>query len=79
MGEKLPVVSGKDLLDFYIKLGFELKRIKGSHHVLKSGVNGRMFVIPIHSNEDLDRGTLKGIIQQSGLKYDEFLKLWSEK
>lgn len=79
MGERLPVVTGKGLLEFYIKLGFELKRVKGSHHVLKSKLNSKMFVIPIHTNEDLDRGTLKGIIQQSGLKYDEFLKLWSEK
>ena len=79
MGERLPVVTGKELLELYIKLGFELKRVKGSHHVLKSKVNNKMFVIPIHTNEDLDRGTLKGIIQQSGLKYDEFLKIWIEK
>lgn len=46
MGEKLPVVSGKDLLDFYLKCGCELKRIKGSHHVIKSIYNESMFVIP---------------------------------
>jgi predicted RNA binding protein YcfA (HicA-like mRNA interferase family) len=36
MGEKLPVISGKELLQFYIKMGCELKRVKGSHHVIKS-------------------------------------------
>jgi hypothetical protein len=28
MGEKLPVISCKDLLQFYIKMGCELKRVK---------------------------------------------------
>ena len=79
MGEKLPVITGKELLAFYIQLGCESRRIKGSHHVLKSNINGKMFVIPIHANEDLDRGTLKAIIQQSGLNQDEFIRLWEQK
>ncbi len=56
MGEKLPVISGKDLLQFYISMGCELKRVKGSHHVIKSIYNDSMFVIPVHTNEELDRG-----------------------
>jgi|GEM_PF-2963840 len=30
MGEQLPVITGKDLLQFYIKIGCELKRVKGN-------------------------------------------------
>lgn len=44
MGEKLPIISGKELLQFYIKMGCELKRVKGSHHVIKSIYNDSMFV-----------------------------------
>ena len=79
MGEKLPVISGKDLLIFYIKMGCELKRVKGSHHVLKSIYNDQMFVIPVHSNEELDRGTLRVIIRQSGLDIDRFILIWEQK
>lgn len=74
MGKKLPVISGKDLLSFYIRMGCELKRIKGSHHVIKSIYNESMFVIPVHSNEKLDRGLLRAIIRQSGLEVDDFIE-----
>ena len=75
MGKKLPVISGKDLLSFYIRMGCELKRIKGSHHVIKSIYNESMFVIPVHSNEKLDRGLLRAIIRQSGLEVDDFFRI----
>lgn len=64
MGEELPVITGKELLQFYIKVGCELKRIKGSHHVLKIVYNNSMFVIPVHANEELDRGLLRAIVRQ---------------
>lgn len=79
MGERLPVINGKDLLDFYLKLGCELKRVKGSHHVVRSVYNGGMFVIPIHSNEELDRGLLRAIIRQSGLEVEQFIMMWKNK
>jgi predicted RNA binding protein YcfA (HicA-like mRNA interferase family) len=79
MGKKLPVISGKDLLSFYIRMGCELKRIKGSHHVIKSIYNESMFVIPVHSNEKLDRGLLRAIIRQSGLEVDDFIELWKDR
>jgi predicted RNA binding protein YcfA (HicA-like mRNA interferase family) len=76
MTERLPVISGKDLLQFYIKMGCELKRVKGSHHVLKSIYNGSMFVIPVHANEEIDRGLLRAIVRQSGLEIGHFVELW---
>ncbi|MGI6327356.1 MAG: type II toxin-antitoxin system HicA family toxin [Dethiobacteria bacterium] len=79
MGEKLPVVSGKDLLDFYLKCGCELKRIKGSHHVIKSIYNESMFVIPVHSNEEIDRGLLRAIIRQSGIEVNQFMIMWKKR
>ena len=79
MGKNLPVISGKDLLSFYIRMGCELKRIKGSHHVIKSIYNESMFVIPVHSNEKLDRGLLRAAIRQSGLEVDDFIELWKDR
>ena len=31
MGDKLPVITGKELMNFFIKSGCVLKRVKGSH------------------------------------------------
>ena len=76
MPDKMPSVSGKKLLDYYLKQGSELKRIKGSHHVIKSSFNQKIFVIPIHKNEDLDRGTLHAILTQSGVDIEYFLKTY---
>ncbi len=79
MSKKLPVISGKDLLNFYIRKGCELKRIKGSHYVIKSIYNESMFVIPVHAKENLDRGLLKAIIRQSGLDVNDFIELWMDR
>lgn len=75
MGEKLPVISGKDLVKFFLKNGCELKRVKGSHHVILSKLNNQIFVVPVHSNEKIDRGLLKAIIKQSGLDMDQFIDM----
>lgn len=79
MGEKFPVITGKDLLDSLLKQGCELKRVKGSHHVRKSVYNAKMFVIPVHSNENLDRGTLRSILGQAGINAESFIELWEER
>ena len=39
--------SGKELIKILNKLGFEVIRIKGSHHFLKH-IDGRTTVIPVH-------------------------------
>lgn len=78
MGEKLPVISGKDLVKLFLKYGCELKRVKGSHHIILSKFNNQIFVVPVHSNEEIDRGLLKVIIKQSGLDIDQFIDMQKE-
>lgn len=78
MREKLPAISGKDLIKFFLKYGCELKRVKGSHHVILSKFNNQIFVVPAHSNEEIDRGLLKAIIKQSGLDIDQFMDMLKE-
>ena len=79
MGDKFPTIKGKELVDFLAKQGCEIKRIKGSHYVLKSAFNNKMIVIPVHSSEELDRGTLRSIIRQAGIDIDDFVDLWKER
>lgn len=60
---KLRVFSGAELCDLLIKQGFERVRQRGNHVIMRRG--DRSFPVPLH--RQLDRGTLRGIIRQSGL------------
>lgn len=73
---KLPLISGKDLCKLLEKLGFQKIHQKGSHCRYKHP-DGRITVVPVHSNEDLGRGLLLEILKQIKLSredYEELLK-----
>lgn len=58
-------MKDKDLLKALMKDGWEVIRIKGSHHVLKKG--DQIEVIPIHG-QDVPTGLLNKILKRTGLK-----------
>ncbi|MGC2625643.1 MAG: type II toxin-antitoxin system HicA family toxin [Candidatus Udaeobacter sp.] len=60
---KLRVFSGAQLCELLTTHGFEPVRQRGSHVVMRRG--GISLPVPLH--RELDRGTLRGIIRQSGL------------
>ena len=68
---KLPVLSGKECIQILKRHGFEFRRQKGSHIILKHSSSKVILTIPDH--KELDRGTLRAIIRQSGLGLKEFL------
>ncbi|MHB1646331.1 MAG: type II toxin-antitoxin system HicA family toxin [bacterium] len=71
---KLPVISGRECVKVLEKTGFYFKRQEGSHIVLRKDSPFAQVVVPDH--KELDRGTLRSIIRQSGLSLDEFIKLF---
>lgn len=73
---KLPVIKGVDVVRALRKAGFEVVRIKGSHHrmVHTEGAD-RATTVPVHGNTDIPRGMLRDIIKQAGLSVDEFINL----
>lgn len=74
MGSKLPVLSGKEVARALERAGFEPARQKGSHMILVRHTQPRLaVVVPMH--REIDRGTLRAIIRQSGLGLDQFLAL----
>lgn len=76
MGPRLPVVSGKRVLQAMTRAGFIVERIVGSHHVLVFPSDAsRTVTVPVHGNRDLKPGTLRSIIRQAGLTLEEFLDL----
>jgi len=71
---KLSRLTGKDLIKILGSIGFEIKRIKGSHHILRHK-DGRMTVVPVHSNEILGPGLLSKILNDCEIKKEDLIKL----
>jgi predicted RNA binding protein YcfA (HicA-like mRNA interferase family) len=55
-----PRLSGKELIKILEKHGFEVVRVRGSHHFLKHD-DGRVTVVPVHANENIGIGLLSKI------------------
>lgn len=72
MSEKLPVLSGKEIIKALAKVGFVPIRQKGSHVFLRHA-DGRRTVVPLH--EEINKSTVMDIIEQTKLTRGEFLKL----
>jgi len=69
---KLPVKSGLEVVKALTKVGFIVRKAKGSHVVLQRGNN--FVVVPMH--KELKRGMLLEIIRESGMTREEFLSLF---
>ncbi|HEY3363011.1 MAG TPA: type II toxin-antitoxin system HicA family toxin [Methanosarcina sp.] len=72
---KLPVISGKELVNALEKAGFIVIRQKGSHVSLqKIAAEGTYrTVVPLHNK--LAKGTLLDILHQTGLSKEELIDL----
>jgi len=67
----MKAISGKRLCKILERKGWQLKRVTGSHHIyVKQGVDV-ILSIPVHSNRDLPRGTLKSIMTDAGLTEED--------
>ena len=73
MGD-LPRPSGKEMLRFLRKRGFELVRVRGSHHYVTKG--GLHTSVPVHGNKVLKIGTLQGILRDVRMSPVEFQRAW---
>ena len=70
----LPSVTGKDLLAALKKAGFEVLRVKGSHHILRH-VDGRTTVVPVHSGESIGPGLISKILRDCEMDREDLIKL----
>jgi len=69
MSKMIPA-KGNDVVKVLEKVGFAIKRWKGSHAILDNGQ--RIVVVPCHGNQDLPKGTQRGITRDADLTIDEF-------
>ena len=68
-----PAVTGQRLIKALRKLGFEVRRRKGSHNFLQH-VDGRCTVVPVHAGETIGRGLLSQIIRDCEISTEELKK-----
>ena len=59
-------VKGKDLIAALERAGFEVTRIRGSHHFLRHS-DGRVTTVPVHSGETIGPGLLSKILRDTKL------------
>jgi len=67
-------VTGKELIAALRKAGFEVVRVKGSHHFLRHR-DGRTTVVPVHSGETIGPGLLSKILRDCDLGREDLSKL----
>jgi predicted RNA binding protein YcfA (HicA-like mRNA interferase family) len=71
---KLPRLRGQQLITALRQAGFQVIRVKGSHHFLKH-LDGRCTVVPVHRGEVIGPGLMSQILRECDLTHDELLKL----
>ena len=71
---KPPRLTGKELIAALRKAGFEVLRVRGSHHFLRHS-DGRTTVVAAHSGETLGPGLLNKILHDCELSVDELIAL----
>jgi predicted RNA binding protein YcfA (HicA-like mRNA interferase family) len=69
----VPAVRGDKLVKALQRAGFEVIRIRGSHHRLRHP-DGRSTTIPVHPSQDVPKGTLRAVLRDTDLTVDDLLK-----
>jgi len=71
---RFPSVTGTQLIKSIKTLGFEVVRIKGSHHFLRHPGDQRCTVVPVHRGETIGRGLLAQILRDCEITLEELNK-----
>ncbi len=74
MSERLPAVKPKELVRALERKGWQLDRVRGSHHILVHPEQRRALTIPVH-NRELKTGTLASILRVAGITREELRQL----
>ena len=74
MMAKLARLTGQQVIAALKKAGFEVLRVKGSHHFL-SHSDGRRTVVPVHRGEIIGAGLMLKILHDCEMERDKFMEL----
>lgn len=71
MSHRFPVCNANDVVWILRKHGFACVSQRGSHQKWRHA-NGRQVIVAMHGSKPIPIGTLKSIIEGSGLAQDDF-------
>ena len=71
---KFPRLTGQQVIAALKKAGFEVLRIKASHH-FRNHPDGRRTVVPVHRGETIGPGLMLKIIRDCEMEREEFMEL----
>lgn len=67
---KLPVLSGREVVRAFEKLGWRIARQKGSHIILIKP--GELATLSVPDHREVAKGTLRGLIRNANLTVSDF-------
>jgi predicted RNA binding protein YcfA (HicA-like mRNA interferase family) len=68
----LPVLSGREAVRVFEKLGWEVARQRGSHIILVK--EGEIATLSIPNHKEIAKGTLRSLIRSAGLTVEAFVR-----
>lgn len=68
----LPRLSGKEVVEAFKRLGWEVVRRRSSHIIIVK--EGHTITLSIPDHKEVAQGTLRSLIRSSGMTIDEFIK-----
>ena len=66
-------LSGRQVVAALKTHGFEVIRVRGSHHYLRHP-DGRSTVVPVHAGESIGRGLMAKILRDAELSHDQLVQ-----
>ena len=70
---RLPNISGMKAVKAFSRAGWVISRQKSSHMIMTKSDSIVILSVPLH--DELDRGTLRGLIGMAELTVEEFVEL----
>ncbi len=72
MSQRLPRLRAAEVIRVLHQRGFVLVSQAGSHQKWRNSESNRQVIVPFHKGKQLPIGTLKSIIEGSGIPEEEF-------
>jgi predicted RNA binding protein YcfA (HicA-like mRNA interferase family) len=69
---QIPLLSGRELVCIFEKLGWQVARQRGSHIILVK--EGARATLSVPDHKEVARGTLRALIRAAGLTVEEFVR-----